>query len=95
MKSEDQAFIREMARELDDSLRSLVDEERRLAAKLGDTRVTELQEYWQKQMPAEEEETFKLLLDHNDKKLIWVWLRLGRVRQSRAKAGQALMKDRT
>lgn len=95
MKSEDQAFIKEMVRELEHSIRSLIAEERRLIAKLGEERVAELAEYWQRRIPTNEEETFKLTLDHDDKKLTWIWLRLSRARQSRAKAGQALMKDRT
>lgn len=95
MKTEDQEFITEMIRELDDSIRSLAAEEKRLMNKLGDERVAELKEYWQKQMPAEDEESFRLALDHNDKKLTWVWFRLKRAHQSRAKAGQALMKNST
>lgn len=95
MRSEDQDFIIQMVKELEQSIRHLVAEERRLTDKLGHERVAELLEFWQKRMPAEEEEAFKLALDHNDKKLTWIWLRLKRARQSRAKAGQALMKDRT
>ncbi|MDD2759518.1 MAG: hypothetical protein PHH11_04405 [Methylomonas sp.] len=95
MKKDDQVFIHEMVRELDASIRTLVAEEQRLVERLGDERVAELTEYWQKQLPADEEEAFKLALDHDDKKLTWIWLRLERARQSRARAGQALMKDRT
>jgi hypothetical protein len=95
MKTEDQEFITEMVRELDDSIRSLAAEEKRLMNRLGDERVAELKEYWQKKMPAEDEEAFRLALDHNDKKLTWIWFRLQRARQSRAKAGQALMKNNT
>lgn len=95
MKAEDQAFINEMVMELNDSIRGLAAEEQRLIAKLGEDRVAELLEYWQKRMPAEEEEAFKLALDHGDKKLTWIWLRLKRARESRARAGQALMKDKT
>lgn len=95
MKSEDQAFINEMVMELEDSIRALTAEEGRLVAKLGDERVAELLEYWERRMPSEDEEAFRLALDHNDKKLTWVWLRLKRARLSRARAGQALMKNRT
>lgn len=95
MKSEDQAFINEMVMELEDSIRALAAEEVRLVAKLGDERVAELLEYWERRMPPEDEEAFRLALDHNDKKLTWVWLRLKRARLSRARAGQALMKNRT
>ncbi len=95
MKSEDQAFINEMVKELDESIRRLAAEEKRLAQKLGEERVLELREYWLKQMPGEEEEAFKLALDHNDKKLTWIWFRLKRAHQARARAGQALMKNQT
>lgn len=95
MKEEDQAFINEMVKELDASIRALMAEEQRLMERLGEERVAELLEYWQKQLPVDEEEAFKLALDHNDKKLIWIWLRLKRARISRASAGQALMKNRT
>jgi len=92
---EDHIFIDEMAKELDESIRRLVAEEQKLSAKLGDNRVSELREYWQKELPASEEEAFKLAMDHDDKKLTWIWLRLKRVHQTRAKAGRALMQNHT
>jgi hypothetical protein len=95
MKPEDQEFIGEMIRELDETIRRLVAEEQRLATKLGEERVAELREYWQKELPPAEEETFKLSMDHEDKKLTWIWFRLKRVHYSRSKAGQALMKNHT
>lgn len=92
MKQEDQEFIGEMIRELDETIRKLVAEERRLADKLGLERVAELKEFWHKQMAPEDEEAFKLSLDHEDKKLTWIWFRLKRIHTARAQAGQALMK---
>ncbi|MGY6275776.1 hypothetical protein [Methylomonas sp. MgM2] len=93
MRQEDQVFINEMVKELEDSIRNLVEEEQRLKDKLGEERVAELREYWLKQLPAEEEEAFKLGLDHNDKKLTWIWFRLKRAHKARTRAGQALMKN--
>ncbi|WP_150047556.1 hypothetical protein [Methylomonas rhizoryzae] len=95
MKREDRAFINQMVRELEQSIRNLAAEEQRLVAKLGEARVAELLGYWQKRLPADEEEAFKLTLDHDDKKLTWIWFRLRRARQSRAQAGQALMRGGT
>ncbi|MDD4913952.1 MAG: hypothetical protein PHW13_02785 [Methylococcales bacterium] len=92
---DDQDFISEMIRELDESIRRLVAEEQRLSARLGAERVSELWEFWQKELPSADEERFKLAMDHEDKKLTWIWLRLKRIHQSRAKAGQALMKNNT
>ena len=95
MKPEDQEFIGEMIRELDETIRRLVAEEQRLVTRLGDERVAELREYWHKELPPAEEESFKLAMDHEDKKLTWIWFRLQRVHHSRAKAGQTLMKNQT
>ncbi len=92
MKAEDQEFVENMILELDESIRRLVEEERRLKLKLGDDRVAELSEYWHKQMPESEEEAFKRAMDHADRKLTWIWLRLNRLHQSRANAGRVLMK---
>ena len=94
MKKEDQVFINEMVKELEESIRNLIEEEQKLIGKLGDERVAELREYWLKQLPTEEEEAFKMALDHNDKKLTWIWFRLKRAQQARVNAGQALMKNR-
>ncbi len=93
MNDEDHAFINEIARGLDSSIRQLLLEEQKLMTKLGQERVAELLEFWQKQLPAAEEEAFRLTLDYNDKKLTWVWLRLKRARQTRTCAGQVLMKN--
>jgi hypothetical protein len=95
IKLEDQLFIAEMVKQLDESIQRLSAEEMRLSAKLGEERVMELREYWQKELPAAEDEAFKLAMDHEDKKLTWIWLRLQRIHESRAKAGQALMKNQT
>ncbi len=83
----------EMASELDASIAKLIVEQNRLQDKLGDLRVDELREYWLKLLPSEEEEAFRLGMDHDDKKLVWVWLRLKVLFSSRAKAGHALMRD--
>jgi hypothetical protein len=93
MKQEDLEFIYQMVKELDASIRALVVEEQRLKITIGDDRVAELLEYWRKELPKDEEELFKLTMDHNDKKLTWIWFRLKRAHQARANAGQALMKD--
>lgn len=95
MKAEDQEFVESMVIQLDESIRRLVDEERRLKLKLGEDRVAELSEYWHKQMPESEEESFKRSMDHADRKLTWIWLRLGRLHQTRANAGHVLMKQKS
>lgn len=83
----------EMIRTLDESIQKLVAQEQRLSAHLGDERVAELRDYWLKNLPAGEEESFRLAMDHDDKKLTWIWLRLKRIHHSRARAGQTLMKN--
>jgi len=95
IKLEDQVFIGEMIKELDETIHRLVAEEQRLSLRLGDERIAELREYWQKELPAGDEEAFRLAMDHDDKKMTWIWLRLKRVHQSRAQAGQALMRNHT
>ncbi len=95
IRQEDQVFIGEMVVVLDETIRRLVAQEEELFNKLGQERVTELREYWQKELLPEDEEAFRLAMDHVDKKLTWIWLRLERIYASRAKAGQTLMKNHT
>lgn len=95
IKQQDQEFINEMVEVLDESIRRLTAQEQYLLTRIGADRVAELREYWQKQLAATDEEAFRLAMDHDDKKLTWIWLRLKSVHASRAKAGQTLMKNHT
>jgi len=70
--------------ERDDSILRLLAAEQRLSAKIGEKRVAELWRFWQKKLPANDELTFKQAMDHDDKKLTWLWFRLKRAYHSRA-----------
>ena len=92
MKADDVEFLSGMVFQLDDTIRKLVDEEQKLAHKLGEVRVLELKEFWNKELTAEEEADFKRTLDYWDKILIRTWAHLSRAHQSRAQVGQTFMK---
>lgn len=93
LNQDDQVFISEMVKQLDESIRRLQAEEKRLLSKIGKERTDELREYWQKELPATDEEAFRLAMDHEDKKLTWIWLRLKSIQTKRIQAGHALMKS--
>jgi len=92
MNEADQAFLRDMVKSLDETIRQLVLEEQALAAKIGAVRVEELRELWQQQLSPDEESEFKRTLDYWDKLLLYLWMRSKRAHHSRAQVGQTLMK---
>jgi hypothetical protein len=87
----DPAFLAEMAKELDASMRKLEQREAELLAMLGAERVEELRALWAKEMERDDEEELKRNMDWDDKELIWVWARLERARQKRVLAGRTSM----
>jgi len=92
MNEADKEFLHDMVKQLDDSIRQLVQEEQQLQDKVGDGRTEELQAYWRRELSTEEETEFKKSMDYWDIQLIRVWARLQRVHHSRAEVGQTLMK---
>lgn len=60
-------------------------------AQLGADRAAELAALWAKQMEPHDEAELKRNMDWTDKELIWVWLRLERVRARRVLAGRQTM----
>lgn len=90
MKHDERKFIAEVITKLDESARSLLAEEQRLAISIGDERVMELLRFWLKELPETEAEKLRLSLNHDEKKLTWIWLRLKHLYQSRAKANLEL-----
>ena len=93
MKQADLDFVHEMVVQLDASIRELMQDEMRMSKKLGAERIVELREYWLQEMSVEEAEEFKATLDYWDKMLIFNWARMQRAHDTRAKAGQTLMKQ--
>lgn len=93
MKSEEEEFFVEVIIKLDESARRLITEEQRLAGNIGDDRVKELRRFWLNELTASETESFKVSLNHEDKKLTWIWLRLKHLYQSRAKADEKLLRN--
>jgi hypothetical protein len=80
------------------SLIKLMNAEKRLIDKIGEKRVAELRFFSQKCLSASEQEAFKNKLDHNDKKLTWIWFRLKRIRHANNRINPAefkLSQDRT
>jgi hypothetical protein len=91
MKADDIEFLSGMVAQLDETIRKLVLEEKELAHKLGADRVLELKEFWNQELPPEEDIEFKRTLDYWDKILIRTWAHLNRAHESRAKVGQTFM----
>jgi hypothetical protein len=72
----------EIKQESQKSLLKLLNAEKRLIAKIGERRVDQLRMFSQKGLTSAEEERFKKGLDHDDKKLTWIWLRLKRIQHT-------------
>ncbi len=91
MPDTEQAFLTEMALQLEATIRQLEEREAQLAALLGLPRVEELKELWAKQLDLLDEKELKANMDWTDKELIWVWSRLERARDRRVRAGRTSM----
>jgi len=94
MKKADLDFVHEMVVQLDQSIASLTEEEKRIKEKISNERIEELREYWLMEMTEEESQELKTTFDHWDKILIHTWAHLHRAHETRAKAGQTVMKNK-
>lgn len=94
MKKADLDFVHEMVVQLDLSIASLTEEEKRIKEKISDERIDELREYWLMKIPEEESQELKTTFDYWDRILIRTWAHLQRAHETRAKAGQAVMKNK-
>lgn len=92
MKAEDEEFLYDMVTQLEETIRTLVTEEKVLISKIGVDRVEELREFWKQELPEEEEHFFKMTMDYWDKILIRVWARSKRLHHTRAEVGHTFMK---
>lgn len=88
---EDQEFLSQMARQLDATIQELKEEEAKSLAGLNKERVRELNMYWNKEFDPAEMEEMRRFIDHDDRKLIWIWSRLERSHNRRALVGQSYM----
>lgn len=93
MKQADQEFLHDMVKQLDETIRQLVEEEKNLCDKIGSGRVEELREFWKQDLSEEDEKFFKLTLNYRDNVLIRLWARAKRVHHTRAEVGHILMKS--
>ena len=93
MDNADIEFTYEMVKQLDQSIRKLTLDEQRISTKLGEQRSEELREYWQQELDEEDAQELKTTFDYWDKMLIFTWAHRQRVHTTRAKVGQALMKE--
>ncbi|MEQ1636666.1 MAG: hypothetical protein ABL903_08230 [Methylococcales bacterium] len=91
LKADDEEFLQGMADQLDETIRRLVLEEHALCHKIGEERVEELKEFWNQELPFEEEVEFKRTLDYWEKVLIQTWAYAKRAHLSRADVGKAFM----
>jgi len=94
MKKDDLEFVHEMVVQLDQSITRLNQDEQRIKKKLTEDRIEELKEYWLMEISEEESQELKLGFDYWDKILIRTWALLERAHETRAIAGQTVMKNK-
>lgn len=92
LTTDDARFLEQMVRQLEATIRELSARETSLTAALGESRVSELRDFWDKRLDREEELELRRTLDWTDRELIWMWARLQRARSARAEAGKAIMR---
>jgi len=95
MKKADLDFVHEMVVQLDLSIASLTEEEKRIKEKISEDRIEELKEYWMMEITEEESQELKTTFDYWDKILIRTWAHLRRAHETRKKAGQTVMRNKT
>jgi hypothetical protein len=93
MKPDDKEFLNDMAIQLNETIKELVIEEKKLSDKIGRQRVEELKEFWNQELSEDEDCSFRRTLDYWDKILIQLWARTQRVSKTRAKVGHTFMKS--
>lgn len=86
-------FVYEMVKQLDETIQKLTIDEQNTKAKIGQDRLEELTDYWEHNLDEEEEAELKLSFDHWDRVMISTWAHMQRVHETRALAGQTLMKE--
>lgn len=91
MDPDDRAFLEEMARTLDASMRELEQEADRLTAIIGEERVAELAAYLRREFEPVDLEEMRRGLDYDDRRLLSIWIRLERNRSHRVAAGRRTM----
>jgi hypothetical protein len=91
MNPDDREFIEETARRLDATLEELEAAEARLRSIVGDDRATELRTFWLAEFDEVDMEDIRRGLDFDDRSLLWLWNRLHRNRDRRARAGRSAM----
>jgi hypothetical protein len=89
---EDDQFMVEMARQLDESIGKLDQREQVLVSYIGRERVEEIRELWDGTLDRSEEEELRRSLDWRDRELLWIWSRKRRAQSARTNVGQAFMK---
>lgn len=92
LTDEDARFLEQMVRQLEQTIQELSEREAGLAVALGEGRVSELRDLWDRRLDRDEELELRRGLDWTDRELLWMWARLGRARSARAEAGKAIMR---
>lgn len=91
MIPDDREFIEEAARRLDATREELEAEEERLLSVVGKERAAELRSFWLIEFDDVDMEEIRRGLDFDDRSLLWLWNRLHRNRDRRARAGRSAM----
>jgi hypothetical protein len=92
VESDDRAFLVAMVEELEASMRTLELDEAGMITTIGAERVLELEKYWKNELEEIDMQEIRRGLDYDDRRLIFIWNRLDRVRHYRALAGQSAMR---
>jgi hypothetical protein len=91
LDEDDQEFLAQMGKQLDESIQELKKEEVQLMTRFGEERMSELRMYWKKEYEPVDINEIGRCMDYYDRKLIWIWSCLEETHSKRALVGKNYM----
>ncbi len=86
------ALLGETARALDEQIRTLESQNEDLTAKIGDSYVTVLRDLRDHNYERDEELEIRQSLSYQERKLLWVWARLAKLKELRRDVARGVMR---
>ncbi len=85
-------LLAETARALDEQIRALETQDEELSAKIGESYVTVLRDLRDQRYERDEELEIRQSLSYQERKLLWVWARLAKLKELRRDVARGVMR---